>query len=196
MVYNTNEMKKLSFLTFFAVVAGLVLTACIGGFRPPIVLEPLPRLDTAPIEIEIVSWFPQGRVAVYRSATHTIQVNETWGTVRRSDGRRMVTPTILAHEFCHAHQHYALGDGPFIEWPDFFTTNEGRSYVEAVRQEPGLNANYLEDYAAVCARFYTIPDTLDVVPVRKAWAYENLPKYPPLGLEEYFASFGVILPLR
>lgn len=91
------------------------------------------------------------------------------------------------HEYCHAHQHWAINGGAPLAPSDYdleswYSTAEGRGFTSAVA---GLVAwpwshsavNGLEDFAWTCAYWYLDPQRLlDVGGAeRYEWARESLP---------------------
>lgn len=89
---------------------------------------------------------------------------------------------VRAHEFCHAHQHWTIvnegmslgGDYAFVRWAE---TAEGRSYAAAIAGTEMIGPNLVEDFAMVCADWYTDKDRLvaDRGWERYGWAKANLP---------------------
>ena len=91
----------------------------------------------------------------------------------------------VQHEYCHAHQHWAVNGGAPLVPSDYdleswYATSEGRSFTAAVA---GLAwpwshsaVNGLEDFAWTCAYWYVDPaHLLSVTPERYQWAQQNLP---------------------
>lgn len=84
----------------------------------------------------------------------------------------MVVPNqslrVLAHEGCHAHQHYTvlteLGREPRLDMRDWLDTSEAEAYAAVVDGRPTdwkLSAdNLIEDFAEGCARYMVgLPST-------------------------------------
>ena len=91
----------------------------------------------------------------------------------------------VQHEYCHAHQHWAISGGAPLRPSDYdleswYATTEGRSFTTAVA---GLGwpwshsaVNGLEDFAWTCAYWYLDPARLlDTSPERYRWAQQHLP---------------------
>ena len=75
---------------------------------------------------------------------------------------------VLAHEGCHAHQHYTvleeLGREPRLDMSDWLDTSEAHDYAAVVDGRPTewrLSAdNLIEDFAEGCARYMVgLPST-------------------------------------
>lgn len=95
-------------------------------------------------------------------------------------------PDRVQHEYCHAHQHWAINGGAALAPSDYdleswYATAEGQSFMAAVSGLPfpwaNSAVNGLEDFAWTCAYWYLYPDQLVTVGgrVRYEWMKENLP---------------------
>ena len=95
-------------------------------------------------------------------------------------------PDRVQHEYCHAHQHWAINGGAPLLPSDYdleswYTTAEGQSFMAATAGLPCPWANSaingLEDFAWTCTYWYLDPDYLVTVggQARYEWVRDNLP---------------------
>lgn len=95
-------------------------------------------------------------------------------------------PIKVQHEYCHAHQHWAINGGAALPPSDYdleswYATAEGQSFVAATAGLPfpwtHSAINSLEDFAWTCAYWYLDSDQLVTVggQERYEWARRNLP---------------------
>ncbi|MDR7574204.1 MAG: hypothetical protein QN194_14930 [Armatimonadota bacterium] len=92
----------------------------------------------------------------------------------------------LAHEMCHAHQHWTINGGADLAPSDYdleqwYATAEAASYSRVATDWPwpyqiSVRANLLEDFAEACGLWYSDPVMLRrISPARYGWMAANLP---------------------
>lgn len=89
---------------------------------------------------------------------------------------------VLAHEGCHAHQHWTIleetGDEPRRDMVEWLDTSEATAYAAVVEQAGPheFGAHYvplIEDFAEACARYMVDDDQWPLDPVRAAFFAER-----------------------